>query len=118
MGFRLSDYYAMVRDFFVKRVKRRFIFFTVATYWAGLACFLIPYTAMSESVDHKGRILGVYDIGFAVQMCFVMINHLNFMTTIRDWSRPMRIFVTITWVLYLVIIVAASNVPGGSDNFY
>jgi len=37
----------MVRDTFMKRVKRRFAFFTVATYWAGFWSFYLPFIAMS-----------------------------------------------------------------------
>ena len=114
----MSDNYIMVRDFFIKRVKRRFIFFMVATYWSGFWCFYLPHMSMSEGVNKEGQTLGLYDLGFATQMCFVILNHALFMTVIRDWTKIMRIMTSVTLVLYILVMGTAHNMPGGSPNFY
>lgn len=42
LGYTMSSNYSMVRDNFIKRVKRRFTFFAVATYWSGAWSFIVP----------------------------------------------------------------------------
>ena len=118
LAFRLSENYPVVRDSFIKRVKRRFIIYQTATFWAGFWCFYIPFNVMGDIVDKDGRGFGVHDIGLLAQMCFVFLNHLNFNTVIRRYDKPMRIFVMITLVGYCMILTVGCVIPGLSPNFY
>ena len=108
----------MVRDSFIKRVKRRFIIYQTATFWAGFWCFYIPFNVMGNIVDKDGRGFGVHDIGLLAQMCFVFLNHLNFNTAIRRYDKPMRIFVIVTVAGYCMILTIGCVIPGLSPNFY
>jgi len=65
LKFELCEFYSMVRDNFIKRVKRRVAVFTVATYWAGFWGIYIVWNTLSGTVDSSGKALGIYDIGFA-----------------------------------------------------
>ena len=54
LGYKMCEYYPMVRDHFIKRVKRRFAFFSLATYWAGFWAFLVPQFALKDAVNKDG----------------------------------------------------------------
>jgi len=40
------------------------------------------------------------------------------MTQMRDWNKPIRVFVAITWVQYVFVIFISYALPKGSANFY
>ncbi len=64
MNFKLSGNYAMVRDHFIKRVKRRFAIYCLMVYWGGFWSQYIVMTVLSDAVNDKGLTLGLYDVGF------------------------------------------------------
>ena len=101
LGFKLYENYAMVRDHFIKRVKRRFIFFQSATFYSGFTSFYIPMYALWGAVNKDGLTWGINDIGMCSQMCWVFLNHLNFNIIIRQYNKPMKIFVMVTFIVYV-----------------
>ena len=104
----MCDNYAMVRDYFIKRLKRRFFIFTVFTYMAAFWVFWIPHNVMGgEAVEVNGKTLGQYDVGFASFTCFVLLTHSLFFGLIREWHKIFRILVGIVISLYFIASILA-----------
>ena len=51
LNFKMSENYAMIRATFIKRLKGRFLYFIVFTYWASFWCFYVNMTVLNGPVD-------------------------------------------------------------------
>ena len=105
----MSENYAIVRDTFIKKFKRRFFIFLAMTYWASISCFLITMNTLRDSVNIKGYTLDQYGMGFATYTCFVLMVHVLWITQIRDWNKVIRICVLIIILFFPLSILAAGN---------
>lgn len=78
LNFKMSENYAMIRATFIKRLKGRFVYFIVFTYWASFWCFYVNMTVLNGPVDKYGHTLNQLDMGFASYSCFVFLVHTLF----------------------------------------
>ena len=52
--FKLSAYYIMVREYFMKKLMYRWCFFLVGIYVASGFCYLITFTSLKGAVNSEG----------------------------------------------------------------
>ena len=109
LGFKLSENYAMVRNVFVKRFKRRFLVFMVSTYWASFVCIVITMGTMHSQVNSDGQTLDQYGIGFPTYTCFVIMVHILWLSQIRDWNKAIMIFCGIILLFFPICLTVANN---------
>ena len=107
----------MVRDFFIKKFKRRFLIFLACTYWASLWCFTITMNTMRWGVNSTGYTLDQYGMGFATYTCFLTMVHINWITQMRDLNWAIIVCEGLLIGLFPVCIMVAGNFPGLS-TFY
>lgn len=109
LSYKMSEYYAAMRDSFIKTVKQRYFVFLAMTYWASFWCFTITMQTMRYEVNESGYTLDQYGMGFATYTCFVFMVHTLWISQIRDWNVVIRTFVLIVMLFFPLAILTAQN---------
>ena len=113
LSFKLSEYYSATRDFFLKKMKQRFVILLILTYFGSFWCFAIITSCLMNPVNSDGKLVDTFTIGFAIMSSQVICNHAIFMGQMRDWNKVTKACtITVVCLYFFAIFFANFNSTG------
>jgi uncharacterized membrane protein SirB2 len=105
LPFRLTYYYAFIRDSVAKFFPIYFYIWLGYAFLSGVPMTLIPFKAYETAIVPGGKTDGSLASGFVIFSGLIAVHHIQFGISIRNWTWLMAILFFVSVFLYFPVSV-------------
>ena len=109
----LSEYFAYIRDYWIKSIYKQFIYYFVLAYFAGAVIFYASMMSMSNTFDGSGKTIDMWNAGVSTIFAVVNIATIQLIIETKNYNWVIFAFYIGTYLSYMPLTVWFNDVVTG-----